>query len=135
MHYDLNTPVDSVFSAVDKIRDLCILTDQPKSDGQLTNISYINFNKPRIFMEFLKCWNRKEAEEKTFANFKVHICKEYNELKKVGALTKSQSHINPQVNHTQDTTNTDNLTSAITNKLRSIIMDAIMTINQVPEEP
>ena len=30
IHYDPNTPVDSVFSAVDKFWDLCILTDQPK---------------------------------------------------------------------------------------------------------
>ena len=50
MHYDPNTPVDSVFSAVDKFRDLCILTDQPKLDSQLTNIAYIIFNKPRFFM-------------------------------------------------------------------------------------
>ena len=48
MHYNPNTLVDSVFSTVDKFRDLCILTDQPKLDSQLTNISYIIFNKPRF---------------------------------------------------------------------------------------
>ena len=64
MHYDPNTPVDSVFSAVDKFRDLCKLIDQPKSDSQLTNISYIIFNKPRFFMESLKHWNKKEQSKK-----------------------------------------------------------------------
>ena len=39
MTYDPNTPVDTVFSIVDKFRDLCILTKQPKSDKQLTNIA------------------------------------------------------------------------------------------------
>ena len=32
IHYDPNTPIDSVFSTVDKFRDLCILTDQLKLD-------------------------------------------------------------------------------------------------------
>ena len=48
MHYNPNTPVDSVFSAINKFRDLCILTGQPKSDEQLTNMAYIIFNKPRF---------------------------------------------------------------------------------------
>ena len=48
MTYDLSTPVDTVFSVVDKFRDLCILTDQPKTDAQLTNVAYIIFNKPRF---------------------------------------------------------------------------------------
>ena len=53
MTYDPNTPVDTVFSVVDKSRDLCILTKQPKSDSQLTNIAFIIFNKPRPLMEAL----------------------------------------------------------------------------------
>ena len=48
MTYDLSTPVDTVFSVVDKFRDLCILTDQPKTDAQLTNVAYIIFNKPHF---------------------------------------------------------------------------------------
>ena len=83
----------------------------------------------------MKQWKRTEAEDKTYANFKTHIRKEYNELRKVGALTVSQLHINPQVNHTtQENLSKDNLTSAITNKLRSTIMNVIMTINQGPED-
>ena len=80
MHYDPNTPLDSVFSAVDKFRDLCILTDKLKMDSQLTNIAYILFNKPRFFMEALKIWNREDNSVKTYAVFKLHIRKEYNEL-------------------------------------------------------
>ena len=73
MHYHPNTTVDSVFSAIDKFDDMCILTGQPKSDSQLTNISYIIFNKPRFFMESLKHWNKKEQSEKTYAEFTIHI--------------------------------------------------------------
>ena len=93
MHYDPNTPVDSVFSAVDKFCDLCILTDQPKMDSQLTNIAYIIFNKPRFFMEALKTWNREDNSVKTYAAFKLHIRKEYNELRKVEALTVAHSNL------------------------------------------
>ena len=66
MYYDPNTPVDNVFSAVNKFRDLYILTEQPKSDGLLTNIAYIIFNMPRFFMESLKQWNRKDLVAKIY---------------------------------------------------------------------
>lgn len=78
IHYDPNQPVDTVFAALDKFRDLCILTDQPKSDGQLTNIAYIIFNKPKLFMNSLKAWNKKETDEKTYANSKLHLREEHN---------------------------------------------------------
>ena len=66
MHYNPTTPVDTVFSTVDKFWDLCILTDQLKSDSQLTNIVYILFNKPRFFMEVLKIWNKQDSPDKTY---------------------------------------------------------------------
>lgn len=39
MYCNPNTSIDTMFSAVNKFRDLCILTKQPKSDYQLMNIS------------------------------------------------------------------------------------------------
>ena len=54
MHYDPNTSVNAVFSAVDKFRDLCFFTKQGKSDNQLTNILYIIFDKSHCFMNTLK---------------------------------------------------------------------------------
>ena len=46
----------------------------------------------------------------------------------MGALTTSQSNINPQVNHIQETN--QNLTSKINNELQNTIMDVIMSIKQ-----
>ena len=54
MYYDPSSSVNAVISAVDKFCDLCILTKQPKSDGQLTNISYIIFNKLMCFRDAIK---------------------------------------------------------------------------------
>ena len=72
MTYDPNTPVDTVFGTVDKFRVLCILTEQPKTDAQLTNIAYIIFNKPRFFMDSLKTWN-KRTTNKNYSDFKIHL--------------------------------------------------------------
>ena len=130
MTYDPNTPVDTVFSAVDKFRDLCILTEQPKTDAQLTNIAYIIFNKPRFFMDSLKAWN-KQTTNKTYADFKKHLRKEYNELRQVGALTIQHSKLNPQAHLTKNSEDIKSQISAeISNDLRNTIMDAIMAMNQ-----
>ncbi len=136
MHYDPTKPVDNVFSATDWFRDLCILTDQPKSENQLTNISYIMFNKLRIFMDSLKMWNKREPAQKTYAAFKAHLRKEYNELRKVGALTIQQSNLHPQANLTTDAPPnlTDQISSTVSNDIHETILDAIMALNQL-EQP
>ena len=130
MTYDPNTPVDTVFSVIDKFCDLCVLTKQPKSDRQLTNIAYIIFNKPQFLMESLKSWN-KQTTDKTYSDFKTHLRKEYNELCQVGVLSIKQSNLQPQVNMTSSTENISNAISAlVTNDLHNTIMDAIMALNQ-----
>jgi len=135
MTYDPNTPVDTVFSAVDRFRDLCILTQQPKSDSQLTNIAYIIFNKPRFFMDSLKAWN-KQTTNKTYADFKTHLRKEYNELRQVGALTIQDSKLQPQVNIAATQQNlSDQISSTVANDLRNTIMDAIMALNNTDTAP
>ena len=125
----------SVFNDVDKFQDLCILTNQPKSDAQLKNIAYIIFNKPRLFMEALKAWNIRESTENTCTSFKIYIRKEYNKLRKVGALTINQSTINQQVNNTQELPTNNEPSSEISRELHNTNMDVIMLINQAPEEP
>ena len=59
IHYDLISSVDAVFSVVNKFCNLCILMEQPNSNNQLTDISFIIFNKPRYFTDALKDWNKK----------------------------------------------------------------------------
>ena len=79
--YNPNTPINTVFSVVDKVRELCILTKQPKSDSQLTNIAYIIFNKPRFFKESLKTWN-KATSNKTYSALKYIYAKSTMNLNK-----------------------------------------------------
>ena len=81
-------------------------------------------------MESLKSWN-KRTTDKTYADFKIHLCKEYNELRQVGALSIKKSNLQPQINMASNTENISNAISAsVTNDLRNTIMDAIMALNQ-----
>ena len=81
-------------------------------------------------MDSLKSWN-KQTENKTYANFKVHLCKEYNELRQVGALSIKNSKLQPQLNFTATSENmTEQISASVTNDLRNTIMDAIMALQQ-----
>ena len=64
----------------------------------------------------------------------IHIRKEYNELRKVGALTIQQSNIAPQMNNIQEPVNAPNLSNEISNELQNTIVDVIMPLNQASEE-
>ena len=80
-------------------------------------------------MDTLEDWNCKDSKDKTYQKFKTHIWKEYNELRKVGALTIQHSKLQPQMQHAQMTPNQGILPQDITNELRNTIMDAIMAMN------
>ena len=84
--YDLATPVDSVFNRIKVFQDLCILTENQKTDRQLIQLAYLVFNKNKAFMDSLKTWNAKLLSSKIFANFKLHMREEHHALRQVGAL-------------------------------------------------
>ena len=84
--YDLATPVDSVLNRIKAFQDLCVLTENQKTDRQLTQLAYLVFNKNKAFMDSLKTWNATFFPSKTFANFKLHMREEHHALRQVGAL-------------------------------------------------
>ena len=131
--YDPNTPVNTVFSIVNKFCNLCILTDQPKTDAQLTNVAYIIFNKPR-FLWILSRLETSKLRTRPMQTSKKHLRKEYNELRQVGALAIQHSKLQPQAHLAQNTNEiTNQISSNISNDLRNTIMDAIMALNQSEE--
>ena len=85
--YDLATPVDSIFNRIKAFQDLCILTENQKTDRQLIQLAYLVFNKNKAFMDSLKTWNARLLPPKTFANFKLHMYEEHHALRQVGALS------------------------------------------------
>ena len=79
--YDPQAPVDKVFSQISTFQDLCLITNNGKTDQQLCQIAYLIFHRTRTFQDALKTWNAKKTEEKTFANFKGHMRTEHQSLK------------------------------------------------------
>ena len=84
MPYSPITSVDTVSGAVDKFRDLCILTEQQKLESSLTYISYIIYYKLSFFMDASEAWkppppqqqqhtrptqNLKSTSEKSVTNY------------------------------------------------------------------
>ena len=86
-------------------------------------------------MDSLKAWN-KQTTNKTYADFKTHLRKEYNELRQVGALTIQDSKLQPQVNIAATQQNlSEQISSTVANDLRNTIMDAIMALNNTDTAP
>ena len=71
--YDPQLPLDKVFTKITLFQDLCIITNNDKTDRQLVQIAYLIFNRTRAFVDALKAWNAQEDATKTFALFKTHM--------------------------------------------------------------
>ena len=68
-------------------------------------------------MDSLKTWN-KRTTNKIYSDIKVHLQKEYDDLRQVGALTLQHSKLQPQVSLTQHSDDvTEKLTTNVTNDL------------------
>ena len=80
-------PVDLIFNKIKSFADLCVMTGNDKSDGQLVSLSYLIFNRTKAYIDSLKIWNAKPKVDRTFENFKLHLRTEYHALRQVGALT------------------------------------------------
>ena len=87
-------PVDLIFNKIKSFADLCVMTGNDKSDGQLVSLSYLIFNRTKAYIDSLKIWNAKPKVDRTFENFKLHLRTEYHALRQVGALTIRDSNIN-----------------------------------------
>lgn len=109
-------PVDLMFNKIKAFADLCVMTGNDKSDGQLVSLSYLIFNLTNAYIDSLKIWNAKPKVDMTFSNFKLHLRTEYHSLRQVGALTIHDSNINLL----QDMTNHQNtLFTALGEKLQA----------------
>ena len=73
---------------------------------------------------------------KTSADFKLHMRKEYNKLLQVGALSICDSKLQAQLNHTQNPQDfSSQISATVSNNLRSTIMDTIMALNNNQDIP
>ena len=137
--YDPQSPVDKVFSQVTLFADLCAITNNDKTDKQLCQISYLIFNRTRVFLDSLKKWNAKTSDEKTYGQFKKYMQEEHHALKQVGALaikdsTFYQANMVQQV-LAQQSELQDNLQASIDQQVKDSLLSALTeyTTNSVEE--
>ena len=84
--------MDLIFNQITKFKDLCDLCDNSKTDPQLVHqLSYLIFNKTRVFTDALKEWNKLPATDKTYNRMKDHMRTYYCASKQVGALSIEDS--------------------------------------------
>ena len=60
--YDTSEPIDSVFNKVDRFVNLCELIKDPLSDKRKMMLASKIISKNNAFMDSLKTWNRKPAQ-------------------------------------------------------------------------
>lgn len=133
--YDTSSPVDMVFNKINWFQDLCGLCANTKTDRQLVQIAYIIFNKTRVFMDSLLKWNKKDTDEKTYDNFKIHMRRAYQALREVGALTIEDSSIN-QANLIKElSSQQEKMADDIKTSMQSNILDAMMLMQNPTQVP
>ena len=71
--YNPHTPVNKVFTEISLLQDLCIITNNDKTDKQLCQMVYLIFNCTSAFVDSLKKLNEKDTSEKVFVILKK-IC-------------------------------------------------------------
>ena len=132
--YDLQAPVNKVFSQISTFQDLCLITNNGKTDKQLCQITYLIFHHTRTFQDSLKVWNDKPTSDKTFANFKNHMRKEHQSLKQVGELTVQSSALHQanmlQQMVTQQNDFEENLKSTVEEQVKNSLIDALSQYSQ-----
>ena len=96
-YHDTSCNIDTVFKKIQDFQDLCIMINNDKMDTQLVTYVYLIFQKSSIFMDSLTAWNMKIASDRTFANLKIHMRKDYLDLQEVGGpinnLSLSQANM------------------------------------------
>ena len=135
--FDPQQPVDLMFNKIKLFTDLCTMTSNDKTDAQVVQLGYLIFNRTRAYTDALKVWNEKPATDRTYANFKTHLRKEFHALRQVGGLTMKDSSLNML----QDITNHMNQQSAdleekINASLKANFMEAFQVLkdNTTPDE-
>ena len=91
MVYDLLTPIDTVFTAVQELTDMAAMAGIPFSIPQTINMAYRVLNNTRKFASAITKWNRKPPVEKTWMNFKNFFRQAHEELRETTDLTAQET--------------------------------------------
>jgi hypothetical protein len=69
--YDPTIPLDVILNPIDDLADYARAANNPYSNEKIINFAYIMLLNTRKFGSYIREWNRKPPDIKTWANFKV----------------------------------------------------------------
>jgi hypothetical protein len=73
MVYSIALPVDTVFDAVNNLRDLAEHAGSVLTNQQMIDLAYVVLSKEPIFQQDICLWNRKPPTDKTWDNILEHF--------------------------------------------------------------
>ena len=71
--YDLTTPIDNVFNAIENLTEFAVAAGIPYSNKQIVMLAYNIFLKTGKFGTYIIEWNKKPFDIQTWINFKQHF--------------------------------------------------------------
>eukprot|EP00978_Attheya_sp_CCMP212_P022997 scaffold69585_cov24-Attheya_sp.AAC.1 len=77
--YDPETPRALLVAQLQRVRTLANIGDQGLTDGMLISKGITLLSNTTVFNDDIKDWNRLDAKEKTWANFKTHFQRAHRE--------------------------------------------------------
>ena len=73
MAYDISTPVDTVFDAIEDLADYAEFAQSPLSPQQMMDLAYMIFSKEPVLQPDLRAWNRLPTAHRTWATMVPHF--------------------------------------------------------------
>ena len=88
---DPTDPIDLLFVEIDDLVDILQLQDNALSQKQILDMDYIIIERSKVFKKDLRDWNKKQDNQKTWANFKLHFREAQQDLRNSSDLTVAQA--------------------------------------------
>ena len=73
MNFDPKEPVDKVFTKIDNYAEIAEIVNDSMTNTQKCKIAYIVLLKTKKIRSRLKEWDKKERQQQTWEDFKLHF--------------------------------------------------------------
>ena len=73
MPYDIVEPIDTIFDAVDDLREIAELANRPYTATQMVDLGYIVVSQLPLFRSDVRRWLRKDPADQGWMDFQDHF--------------------------------------------------------------
>ena len=85
MPYDIVEPIDTIFDAVDDLREIAELANRPYTATQMVDLGYIVVSQLPLFRSDVRRWLRKDPADQGWIDFQDHFTTAHQELRETQA--------------------------------------------------